>query len=103
MSPGWKRNFTDDGALSAEELENPQGARIFKRRRDNDVALTPSHSSRISPTQMKRATFDDVERETFRFDRIRPTEGKCCIYTKFFSLNESITLLVDLMSNSSNR
>jgi hypothetical protein len=81
MSTRWKRNFTD-GALPAEELENPQGARnIQKRRRDDDVALTPSHSS---PTQMKRATFDDLEPETFRFDWIRPTEGKCCVHKILF-------------------
>jgi hypothetical protein len=102
MSTRCKRNVTD-GALAAEELENPQEARIHKRRRDDEVFLTPSPSFRVSPTQMKRATFDDVEQESFRFDRIRPTEGKCCMYTKFFSFNESITLLVDLMSNSSNR
>jgi hypothetical protein len=102
MSTRWKRNFAE-GALAAEELENPQeGARIHKRRRDDEVFLTPSPASRVSPTQMKSATFDDVEQETFRFDRMRPTEGKCCIYAKVFSFNESITLLDDLMRNRSN-
>jgi hypothetical protein len=71
-------------ALAAEELETPQGARIHKRRRDDDAALTPSHSYRVSPTQMKRATFDDLDQETFRFDRIRPTEGKCCVHEILF-------------------
>jgi hypothetical protein len=99
MSTRWKGNITDRG-LAAEELENP---RTCKRRRDDDVSMTLSHSSRVSSTKKKGAKFGDLEQETFRFDRIRPTEGKCCIYAKVFSFNESITLLVDLMRNSSNR
>jgi hypothetical protein len=94
MSARQQGNITDRCLKAAEEeSRNPRGARIPKRRRDDDVTFTQSQFSRVPPTKYNRSTlFDDMQEETFQFDiRQRLTERKCLIQA-FLSFTESLTL-----------
>ncbi len=89
------------GTTGAKEFENlNKEARNTKRRRCDDSALTSSHPARVSPTENKRVTSDEMQ-ETLRFDiRQRSTEGKCSFWSSLSS-TENLTCCLGCVSSSS--